>query len=1111
MNHYTFALKLISRRFSRLYRFHKRNSRSYVPLSCFDQHQNKLRIPLKNLWDKALLKGVHSFLSRTFAGIAALLFSVLCWGQSSSLLPDLVIVPAGSFTMGCTLGQLPCDANTAPHIVTLDSFLISAHEVTQAQYEAIMGDSPSENGNCPDCPVENITWYDALHYCNLLSLYADLQPCYFSDDRLAEVYSGNGNKVYWNTEATGYRLLTEAEWEYAARSAGVDDFAFAGSSDAFTVAWLDATATIPTGQLAPNALGLYDMSGNAAEWVWDRFAPFPDMEICAPLGPGEGSTRSVRGGSYQSDTLLRLAHRTTAPPETASGQLGFRIGRFSPGMLPPECVLAMIQPFDGATNVPVTTALEWTEVTSATGYLLCLGTFPNGYDLVESEDVGSITTYIPENCLPAESTVYVTIKPYNAAGLVESCTSFSFYTSQGVPNAPTTITGPEIVCSNQNEAYETAEIDGATDYIWTITGGAISSGQGLPEVEVLWMGAEGTLCVATANACGTSDSTCRSVNIQTPLSDLNPPVGPTSICSGDTETYSTIPVSGASAYYWTVDGDTIAEGIDATTIDLFWNGPGGEICVAAANACGSTPFSCTTVDGSSVPAAPPAPNGFQPVCSGALENYATMAVTGAETYSWTVTGGTITAGQGSSAVTVAWSDAGGGLCVTAENNCGSSPVSCTNIAGGVPPLPPAEPFGSSLICLGDTENYAISPVDGAISYIWSINGGTVTAGQGGITVTVSWAAPGGEVCVIAGNDCGASSENCLVVNGQSAPPGPPQPPSGQTQVAPGDAESYSIAPVFGATGYLWTVSGGNIVNGQGTSSISVNWNNAGGQVCVSAENICGPGTPSCLTVTSAPPPPMVLIPGGTFEMGCTAEQTNCQDELPVHTVTLSDFYLGVFEITQDEWESIMGYNPSTFNDCGGTCPVEQISWYETIVYCNSLSIQQGLTPVYIINGSTDPDIWGPPPVFNPSWDAVIANFSANGYRLPTEAEWEYAARAGGGAPQTLFSGSNNLNEVGWWDQNAGGTTHPVGGLQPNAFGLFDMSGNVYEWIWDWYDGNYYANSPPNNPTGPPNGIFRLRRSGSWSDPPAFCRVADRDTSIPGATNAAFGFRIARTP
>jgi formylglycine-generating enzyme required for sulfatase activity len=174
-----------------------------------------------------------------------------------------------------------------------------------------------------------------------------------------------------------------------------------------------------------------------------------------------------------------------------------------------------------------------------------------------------------------------------------------------------------------------------------------------------------------------------------------------------------------------------------------------------------------------------------------------------------------------------------------------------------------------------------------------------------------------------------------------------------------------------------------------------------------------------------------------------------------------------------------------------------VSWYDAVEFCNKKSRAEGLTPCYSGIGEN-----------------IKCNFSANGYRLPTEAEWEYAARGGvktHDRASLTYAGSNSIDAVAWYDSNSGNKTHPVGGKQANELGIHDMSGNVWEWCNDWYDKNYYSNSPRNNPRGAASGSYRVLRGGSWNSHVFYCRVANRFNINPGRSYFCYGFRISRTP
>ena len=254
------------------------------------------------------------------------------------------------------------------------------------------------------------------------------------------------------------------------------------------------------------------------------------------------------------------------------------------------------------------------------------------------------------------------------------------------------------------------------------------------------------------------------------------------------------------------------------------------------------------------------------------------------------------------------------------------------------------------------------------------------------------------------------------------------------------------------------------------------------------------------------------ITGESFNMGCPVEQESCNfDESPVHSVTISNFSIGKYEVTQEEWESLMGGNPSFFRDCGNNCPVDSVSWYEAIVFCNRLSEKENLRPCYysdkeytIVFGKSGQS-WNLPNVGEVYWQK-----DAEGYRLPTEAEWEFAARGGIKSKGFLYSGGNEISEVAWWRDNSSNQTHPVGSKDPNELGLYDMSGNVDEWCWDWYIGDYNC-ARTCQPTGPNNGSTRVIRGGLWFSREHGCRISDRGWDQPDVHSNRFGFRLAKGP
>lgn len=211
---------------------------------------------------------------------------------------------------------------------------------------------------------------------------------------------------------------------------------------------------------------------------------------------------------------------------------------------------------------------------------------------------------------------------------------------------------------------------------------------------------------------------------------------------------------------------------------------------------------------------------------------------------------------------------------------------------------------------------------------------------------------------------------------------------------------------------------------------------------------------------------MIQVTGGTFKMGSDGSDSK------IHDVRLSSYYIGQYPVTQALWNAVMeGVNPSYFK--GDTLPVEKVSWDDCLRFIKKLNSMTGFD-----------------------------------FRLPTEAEWEFAACGGLKSKGTMYSGSDTLEEVGWYVGNSGEKTHPVGAKSQNELGIYDMSGNVWEWCQDWYDRSYYSNSPSQNPQGPAIGSSRVFRGGSWDCPAGYCAVSCRNNYSPGNSFISLGFRLA---
>ena len=220
---------------------------------------------------------------------------------------------------------------------------------------------------------------------------------------------------------------------------------------------------------------------------------------------------------------------------------------------------------------------------------------------------------------------------------------------------------------------------------------------------------------------------------------------------------------------------------------------------------------------------------------------------------------------------------------------------------------------------------------------------------------------------------------------------------------------------------------------------------------------------------------MIAVEGGTFQMGSPESDAEADgDEKPWHQVTLSNYYIGETEVTQELWKAVMGSNPSNFE--GAKLPVEQVSWNDCQEFIGKLNAQTGKT-----------------------------------FRLPTEAEWEYAARGGKKSKGYTYSGSNTIAEVAWYGNNSNKETHDVALMAPNELGIYDMSGNVWEWCQDRYGATYYENSSSTDPQGPASGTYRVLRGGGWHGSARSCRVAIRGYINPDIMDLTIGLRLVLAP
>ena len=357
--------------------------------------------------------------------------------------------------------------------------------------------------------------------------------------------------------------------------------------------------------------------------------------------------------------------------------------------------------------------------------------------------------------------------------------------------------------------------------------------------------------------------------------------------------------------------------------------------------------------------------------------------------------------------------------------------------------------------------------------------------------------------------------------------------SGSAQVGQALTAVTDALDGSGAISYQWKRGGTNV--GANSNTYTVQAADVGYTITVTVKRTGHSGSimsePTAVVVSIIVSLEMVWIPAGSFQMGSPAGESGRDSSETLHTVTLtSGFYMSNCQVTQEQYEAVMGYNPSFFQGAShppasgetqGRRPVEQVSWYDAIEFCNALSEQEGLTPYYDIDKmQEDPNNTNE---YDPYKWLITTNSAANGYRLPTEAQWEYACRV---ETTTAFNNGNNdyndtaqVDEVAWHYYNSDYMTHEVGKKAANVWGLYDMHGNVWEWCWDWYNAAYVSDSfqtrtkagatGDEDPAGASSGSSRVGRGGSWYGSAEYLRSAYRSFNDPYGRYGGIGFRLVR--
>ena len=1021
-----------------------------------------------------------------------------CLGSITVQGAELIALCSGTFEMGCTAGQSSCYPDESPpHTVTLTRrFYLGETEVTQGQWIALMGNNPSGHPSCgPDCPLEGVTWWDALAFANALSAAAGLDECYTlggcttlpgNDMECADVtVNAPGGSAY---ECAGYRLPTEAEWEYAAR--GGQDLLYSGSDIFDDVAWnADNSGSTPheVGTKLPNAFGLYDMNGNVSEWTQDWFGSlyYSTSPLSDPEGPATGTSRVQRGGGWPSHSWsARVAYRGDYPPGNRFDSLGLRIARTVPGV-PGDA--------DGDGSPAGLDCDDDDAAVHPGAPELCDGLDSDCNGLADADPEGEADADLDgalscDDCDDADPLVAPDVFEGLGAG---NC-------SDGVDNNCDGEADGALECPPCGSSTPTPGGD-----LVHVCAGTFEMG-----------------CTAGQSGCGSDELPAHTVTISrgfwlggtevtqgqwSALMGNNPayfgPVGPGPDCSPD------CPMEWVT--WWEslafANAVSAAEGLaECYALSGCVNSPGDamECSGLTVNSADGDPASC---EGYRLP-------------------------TEAE-WEYAARGGQDLLYSGSGVLDdVGWYGA--------------------NSAGTPHPVGSKQPNGYGLYDMSgnvwewtqdwyDGSYYSASPSTDPVGPAagsqrsirggdwFSVSGAGRAANRGSLEPSTGGSALGFRLArtvpylsadIDADGDGSPASLDCDDADATTYP-GAPELCDGLDSdcdgLANADVDGEVDADADGALSCddcddAEPLAGPALFEGMGAENC---WDGLDNDCDGAADG--ADECPPCGASEVAQGLGLIHVCAGTFEMGCTAGQSSCDaDESPAHTVTLSrGFWLAETEVTQGQWSEFMGNNPAYFGpvgpgaDCGADCPMEWVNWWEALSLANAVSAAEGLPECYVLSGC----------VGTPGAGLECTGLSMNspsgyvvgceGYRLPTEAEWEHAARGG---QDLLYSGSDVLDDVGWHAGNSPFTPQPVGSKQPNALGLYDMSGNVWEWTQDRYESTYYSTSPSTDPGGPSPGDPLSIRGGSFDHPEVLSRVSCRSYGGSGARGAPVGFRLART-
>ena len=1092
--------------------------------------------------------------------------------------PDgMSLIPAGRFTMGRTSGDT--DSNAPPVDVNVSAFYMGKNEVTKALWDEVRTwavangytDLAAGAGKAANHPVQSVSWWDVVKWCNARSEKEGLTPCYTVG---AAVMKTGTTVPTVNWSANGYRLPTEAEWEKAARGGvsgkrfpwGTDTISHSlanylasssliydssGSVNNHHPAYNDGTSiyTAPVGSFLANGYGLFDMAGNVWEWCWDWYGASAYANGASdPRGAASGTNRVIRGGSWGWNASHgRAGSRSDSSPTNRGFTTGFRVARSPLADVVPPTI----------TSQPASTSVVGN--TGATLAVAAAGTAPFSYQWYQGA-VGVTTNPVGSNAAafsapaPAATTRYW-VRVSNAAGSVDSIAATVDVMSL-VPS------GNFTMGRSSGDADGNAPPVTVNTYAFQI--GKFEVSKALWDEVRAWAFTNGYTDLPEAGG-KTPEHPAHGINWFDALKWCNA----RSEKEGLTPVYidnRAVMKTGTSipTVNWSADGYRLPSEAEwekaarggRSDRRFPW---GDTISHSQANYLSSSSISYdVSPTRGQHPSYAVSPSPFtSPIGSFAANDYGLHDTSGnVREWCWDWYDAAYYANNASDPRGPATGTnrviRGGGSDGGAEDarsmHRGDQDPNAANQGDGLrvvgdgfrvargplvsltAPAIITQP-ASSTIASGTTTTLRVTAAGRApLTYQWYQGAvGTTTTPVGtnspnfttpALTATTSY-------WVRISNPDGILNSAAVTVTIPVAPGITTQPAS--TTINSGETATLTVtatgtAPLTyqwyqGAVGTTTTPVGTNSATFTtptltATTTYWVRVSNAAGNVN---------STLATVTVGSSTPADLALIPAGAFQMGRTSGDTD--SNAPSVSVTVSAFYMGRNEVTKALWDEVRtwavanGYTDLAAGDGkAANHPVQTVSWWDVIKWCNARSQKEGLTPCYTVSGA----------VMKTGTTAPTVNWSANGYRLPTEAEWEKAARGGvsgkrfpWGTDTISHSQANFWNggseayktgTTGYHPTYATGSfpyTSPVGSFAANAYGLHDMAGNVWEWCWDWYGGSTYVNGAT-DPRGAASGTNRVRRGGSWDNVAFDCRAAFRGFNAPSGQRLSIGFRIARS-